>query len=102
MATKKGQKRKMKVTRPAAASKERKRSVKPKSARSKSRSGKRAISVTTGGPIVTGVGGTGVVVPPVVLTPIGNFFDAGRPGHAVVRPTDLVALRLQFQNLVVT
>ncbi len=33
--------------------------------------------------------------------PIANFFDVGRPGHAVVRPQDLVALRLELHNLVV-
>jgi hypothetical protein len=117
MATKKGQKRKpapraarktpatpaAPITRRAApAAKQPKASVKPKSAPSKPKAGRRAITtITTGGPVVTGVG-TGVVVPPAILTPIGNFFDTTRPGHAVVRPTDLVALRLQLQNLVVT
>ena len=116
MATKKGQKRKpapravrktpatpaAPTTRRAAPAKQRKASVKPKSAPSKPKAGRRAITtITPGGPVVTGVG-TGVVVPPAILTPIGNFFDNTRPGHAVVRPTDLVALRLQLQNLVVT
>jgi len=99
MATKKDQKKKRRPAPP----KQRKVSVKPKRAASKPRPGKRAITGVTTGPVVTGgVTGTGVVVPPAILTPNGNFFDAGRPGHAVVRPTDLVALRLQLQNLVVT
>jgi hypothetical protein len=33
--------------------------------------------------------------------PIGNFFDAGRPGHAVVRPADMVALRIELQNMTI-
>ncbi len=33
--------------------------------------------------------------------PNENFFDANRPGHAVVRATDLVALRIELDNLVV-
>jgi hypothetical protein len=101
MATKKDQKRKRRTAAPKP-----RKAVKLKSAPSKRKPGKRAItSVTTGGPVVsggvTGIG-TGGVVPPVILTPVGNFFDASRPGHAVVRPTDLVALRVQLQNLVVT
>jgi hypothetical protein len=35
------------------------------------------------------------------IDPIGNFFDAGRPGHPVVRPADLVALRIELYNLTV-
>jgi hypothetical protein len=47
------------------------------------------------GPIVTGPG------IPLVLDPIGNFFDTTRAGKAVVRPGDLLALRIQLHNLAV-
>src|SRR4051812_17082369 len=43
--------------------------------------------------------------PPVVVGPpdhIGNFFDTDRAGRAVVRPNDLVAIRLELHNLTVT
>ena len=33
--------------------------------------------------------------------PVGNIFDGARPGHAVVRPADLVALRIELHNLVI-
>lgn len=33
--------------------------------------------------------------------PVGNFFENGRSGKAVVRPADLVALRVELHNLVV-
>ena len=36
-----------------------------------------------------------------MLDPIGNFFDTTRVGKAVVRPGDLLALRIELQNLAV-
>ncbi len=38
---------------------------------------------------------------PTVADPIGNFFDSSRLGRAVVRPHDLVALRLELRNLTI-
>lgn len=47
------------------------------------------------GPVVPGI-------PPVLFTPThGNLFTGGRPGSAVVREDDLVALRIELVNLVV-
>ena len=46
-----------------------------------------------------------IVGPPVVIGPlrptkfIGNFFDGDRAGRPVVRPDDLLALRLELHNL---
>ncbi len=44
----------------------------------------------------------GIVVGPVIPLPVdfvGNLFEPGRPGAAVVRPDDLLALRVERQNL---
>ncbi len=49
-----------------------------------------------GGPIIVDPN-----LPVFSVDPVGNFFDAGRPGHAVVRPNDLVTLRIELQNLTV-
>lgn len=40
-------------------------------------------------------------IPPLVLQPDpnGNFFDSDRAGRAVVRPEDLLLLRIELQNL---
>ena len=42
------------------------------------------------------------MVPQRPPDPNVNFFDANRAGHAVVRPEDLVALRIELHNLTVT
>lgn len=53
------------------------------------------------------VGGTSVSVstnpPPVIFAPapVTNLFDHAKPGHPVVRPSDLLALRIQLVNMVV-
>ncbi|MCG6875268.1 MAG: hypothetical protein LJE97_09275 [Betaproteobacteria bacterium] len=57
-------------------------------------------SVTTGTPVITG--GPIIIDPNLPIfsvDPVGNFFDPGRPGNAVVRPDDLVALRIELHNL---
>jgi hypothetical protein len=48
---------------------------------------------------VGGVGG--VVLPASPADPNVNFFDSSRAGHPVVRPADLVALRIELHNLTV-
>ncbi|MGH9141932.1 MAG: hypothetical protein ACRD2I_12435 [Vicinamibacterales bacterium] len=80
-----------------------KRSAKPKASRPAVTSATvgHAVTATVVGQIVGGIN-TGVGVPLGVPDPNGNFFDATRTGHAVVRPTDLVALRLELHNLVVS
>ncbi len=57
--------------------------------------------------VVPGAGPT--VTPDISATPdlfwfdhIGNLFDKGRPGRAVVRPDDLLAMRIETRNLKVT
>ncbi len=55
-----------------------------------------ATPILTPGPIIVDPN-----LPIFTVDPIGNFFDAGRPGHAVVRPEDLVALRLELHNLTI-
>ncbi len=47
-----------------------------------------------GGPIIVDPN-----LPVFSIDPVGNFFDAGRPGNAVARPEDLVALRIELHNL---
>ena len=69
----------------------------------------KAISPTS--PIVspTSGGGSGLSTGPIVTgpnipllpDPIGNFFDTTRVGKAVVRPGDLLALRIELHNLAV-
>lgn len=49
--------------------------------------------------------GPGIVVGPVVHpppSPVGNFFNTSRPGRAVLRPDDLLALRFELRGLAVT
>lgn len=41
-------------------------------------------------------------IPVLAPNPIRNFFDGSRPGHPVLRPADLLALRLELRNLAVT
>lgn len=41
-------------------------------------------------------------IPVLAPSPNRNFFDGTRPGHAVLRPADLLALRLELHNLAVT
>lgn len=53
-----------------------------------------AVAGPIGGPIV--VDGP-IVIPRLDFT--GNLFEAGRPGAAVVRPDDLLALRIERRNL---
>jgi len=48
------------------------------------------------------IAGVGTVFFPRPIDFIGNLFEPARPGDAVVRPDDLVALRVQLANLVVT
>ena len=43
----------------------------------------------------------GITLPSRPPDPNVNFFDANRAGRAVVRPTDLVALRIELHNLTV-
>jgi hypothetical protein len=40
-------------------------------------------------------------IPVLAPNPNRNFFDGTRPGHAVLRPADLLALRLELRNLTV-
>ncbi len=60
---------------------------------------------TATGPIGAGpiAAGPIVAVPsvPLIPDPVGNFFDQSRAGRPVVRPGDLLALRLELYNLVV-
>lgn len=61
---------------------------------------------TTAGPVVADTAAAGGLQPGTVVSPTlvkrsGNLFDAARPGRAVVRPEDLLALRLELENLVV-
>jgi len=62
--------------------------------------------VSAGGAVVQP--STGPIAGPVILDPnlsllrpdpVGNFFDVSRPGRPAVRPTDLVALRVETVNL---
>ena len=41
-------------------------------------------------------------IPVLAPNPNRNFFDGTRPGQAVLRPADLLALRLELRNLTVT
>ncbi|WP_447920790.1 hypothetical protein [Achromobacter aegrifaciens] len=41
-------------------------------------------------------------IPVLAPNPNRNFFDGTRPGHAVLRPADMLALRLELRNLAVT
>lgn len=72
-----------------------------------------ATGVTTGVTATTGtasgpalrdvIGGPVVVDGPIIVNPVidvvGNLFEAGRPGTPVVRPDDLLALRVERRNL---
>jgi hypothetical protein len=58
------------------------------------------------GPVLGGVvgpAGSGVVLepsrPPLAIRHKGNLFDPGRAGRPVVRPDDLLALRIELRNL---
>lgn len=45
----------------------------------------------------------GGIRPPLLqFDHVGNLFDSGRPGDAVVRPEDLLALRIEMRNLEIT
>ena len=41
-------------------------------------------------------------IPVLAPNPNRNFFDGTRPGQAVLRPADMLALRLELRNLAVT
>src|SRR5262249_10094394 len=81
------------------------RASKPTARSKKARpSSKRRARTRVATPIASAAAGPIVVGPPI-LTPldyVGNFFDADRPGRAVVRPDDLVALRLELRGLSVS
>src|SRR5262245_57537383 len=55
--------------------------------------------VTGINPAATGVGGVIGVPLPQPLAYVGNLFTGSRPGDAVVRTDDLVALRVQLVNV---
>jgi hypothetical protein len=78
-------------------------SAKPKPRSAKAAAGTAARPVATGvtsaGPVVGGIGG--IVLPAPHPDPNVNFFDANRAGRAAVRPNDLVALRIELDNLTV-
>jgi hypothetical protein len=90
------------------AKKRKARTPKPTATSRKSRpSSKRRKTTRVSGPIAaapTAAGAAVVVGPPIFTLPshVGNFFAAGRPGRAVVRPDDLVALRLELRGLSVS
>ena len=75
----------------------------------KSARARKAISPTSAIVSPTRGGGSGISTGPIVtgpnipmaLDPIGNFFDTTRVGKAVVRPGDLLALRIELHNLAV-
>src|SRR5262245_61260557 len=81
-------KRKARATKPTATPKKRRPSSKRRE--------------RTATPIVATAAGPIVVGPPPIVRPldhVGNFFDAERPKRAVIRPDDLVALRLELRGL---
>lgn len=43
----------------------------------------------------------GGILTPLPIDYVGNLFEAGRPGAAVVRPDDLLALRVELRNLTI-
>lgn len=58
-----------------------------------------AVGGVVSGPIVAGPITDGPIIAIPVLDFTGNLFEAGRPGAAVVRPDDLLALRVERRNL---
>src|SRR5262245_51128011 len=85
--------------------KKRTKATKPARPTKPARQIRAASAATTGGSgVSTGSTATGSVVigptVPLVPDPVGNFFDTTRVGKAVVRPGDLLALRIELNNLV--
>lgn len=73
------------------------------SPRSTTRRGTTRLRRPVGGPTRV-IGRPSIINPRLTFRftdPIGNFFDAARPGEAVVRPEDMLTLRIELHNLTI-